>query len=271
MTGIGEQRLDVLLEGMPTISLEDMKAVKLMQRTDQKYVTTTAELLFLLELAAGSYYVQEINGLRIATYRTVYWDNPDGHTFFHDHQRGCLPRTKVRVRTYMDSNTSFLEVKRKDNHGKTHKSRIKISSLEEVVPDGEAEMFLASKTGFSFRQLQLSLGNQFQRFTLVNKAKTERVTCDFDLLFDNFETGRKSSLPGLAVIELKRDGRYPSPIHTVLRQLRIKPSGFSKYCMGMCHTADGLRINAFKERMRYVSQFVDNNLVEPLKSQPGGL
>jgi hypothetical protein len=51
------------------------------------------------------------------------------------------------------------------------------------------------------------------------------------------------------VIELKRDGRMHSPILTLLRQLRIKPSGFSKYCIGSAITNDNLKINRFKKRL----------------------
>ena len=53
----------------------------------------------------------------------------------------------------------------------------------------------------------------------------------------------------IVVIELKRDGRVHSPIIPLLRQLRIKPAGFSKYCIGACVTDDTLRVNRFKKRL----------------------
>ncbi|MBR1746510.1 MAG: polyphosphate polymerase domain-containing protein [Fibrobacter sp.] len=224
-----------------------------MNRTDQKYVTTVSRLLQLLALTEDSYYVQEIDGQRLAAYRTVYWDDPEEHNFFHRHQHGLLPRTKVRARTYVDSDLSFLEVKKKNNPGKTRKERIRVPSIDAVI-GGEGDAFLQEQTGFSFARLTPTVGNRFHRITLVNKGKTERLTIDFDLRFDNFETHREHALDNIVVIELKRDGRVFSPVLALLRQLRIKPSGFSKYCMGMCYTGDGLRINNFKTRLRRVER-----------------
>ena len=63
------------------------------------------------------------------------------------------------------------------------------------------------------------------------------------------ETGRSADVGQLVIIELKRDGNVFSPVLDMLRQLRIKPSGFSKYCIGSVMTNDGLKQNNFRERM----------------------
>ena len=76
------------------------------------------------------------------------------------------------------------------------------------------------------------MGNRFNRITLVNYDKTERLTIDFGIQFYNYATENRASMNNIVVIELKRDGRCPSPILPILRQLRIKPAGFSKYCIG---------------------------------------
>ena len=252
-------RLDTLLKVMEPITLEQMKSIRLMKRTDQKYVTTTRRLLELLTLVGESYFVQEIDGKRVATYRTVYWDNPDGHPFYQNHQRGCLPRTKIRARTYIDSNLSFLEIKKKNNHGKTSKKRIAVCDIDCVCRGEEGSFFVNDQTGLQLSDLHPSVGNRFHRVTLVNHGKTERLTIDFDLHFDNFETKREAELDDIVVIELKRDGRVFSPILPLLRQLRIMPSGFSKYCMGMCYTNDDLRINRFKVRLARVKKIRQRN------------
>ena len=98
--------------------------------------------------------------------------------------------------------------------------------------------------------------NNFRRITLVNKAKTERLTIDSELKFHNLQTGRDRDLTGLVIIELKRDGLQPSPILGMLRDLRIKPCGFSKYCMGSALTNPDLKRNNFKERLRMVERFL---------------
>ena len=79
--------------------------------------------------------------------------------------------------------------------------------------------------------------------------KTERLTIDFDIQFYNYHTEEHSEMENIVVIELKRDGRCHSPILPMLRQLRIKPAGFSKYCIGASVTDEGLHINRFKKRL----------------------
>lgn len=244
-----DAQLGALVEAMPPITLEEMAGIRLMKRTDSKFVTNRDRLARLLTLAADHYFSQEVAGQRVARYRTVYFDDPERHRFFSMHQCGHKPRTKIRARTYMDSGDSFLEVKRKNNHGKTSKKRIAIPSIESATARSEAATFVKECTGLDFSAFSPTLGNRFQRITLVNREKTERLTIDFGLSFDNFETGREAEMPDVVIIELKRDGRVPSPVLPLLRQLRIKPSGFSKYCIGSCLTNDGLRQNRFKKRL----------------------
>ncbi|MGM9688059.1 MAG: polyphosphate polymerase domain-containing protein [Alloprevotella sp.] len=250
------EHIDALLRAMPPITLEQMSEIRLMKRTDQKYLTNLPTLLRLLEMTRDSYYSQEIEGRRISPYATTYWDDPSD-LMFRTHQAGHAPRRKVRVRTYLSSDQSFLEVKKKDNHGKTSKSRVPVPSLQAVLEEQAGQDFLQQKTGFSLEHLVPTVGNRFNRITLVNRAKTERLTIDFDIQFYNYKTQLSAAMSNIVVIELKRDGRVPSPILPMLRTLRIKPSGFSKYCIGACVTDPTLRVNRFKKRLirvRKVSQ-----------------
>ena len=128
-----------LLSHLPPITLEEMSSIRLMNRTDTKFVTNIATLEHLLGMAEGQYYAQEICGHRISPYKTTYWDAPDSHEMFRSHQCGHSPRTKVRVRTYVDTQQTFLEIKHKDNHGKTRKKRVPVPSLDAVIKDGAGE------------------------------------------------------------------------------------------------------------------------------------
>ena len=101
-----------------------------------------------------------------------------------------------------------------------------------------------------------TVGNRFRRITLVNTEKTERLTVDLGLEFHNYETGTDESMGDAVIIELKRDGRVPSPILPILRRLRIKPQGFSKYCIGSVVTNGNLRVNNFKLKLRMVRKTV---------------
>ena len=183
---------------------------------------------------------------------------------FRQHHCAHFPRTKVRARTYLDSGHCFLEVKKKDNHGKTRKKRIEIPSIEAVVNDHYGEDFLTKRTGYTFNDIIPTIENAFQRITLVNDAKTERLTIDFGIQFLNHETGETGTVDDLVIIELKRDGRVHSPILALLRQLRIKPSGFSKYCIGSAITNNNLKINRFKKRMHRYEK-ITGNCIRPIQ------
>ena len=92
--------------------------------------------------------------------------------------------------------------------------------------------------------------NNFDRVTLVNYGKTERLTIDFNVRFHNFETGNDFDTERIVIIELKRDGNIFSPITNILRDLHIHQTGFSKCCIGMVTTDPNLKQNNFKQKLR---------------------
>ena len=65
---------------MPTITLDEMRSVKLMNRIDTKYVLAEDEVLTLLEhMAECGYRVQVINGVRLPIEKVYHAkDVPDG-------------------------------------------------------------------------------------------------------------------------------------------------------------------------------------------------
>lgn len=254
--------IEALARTLPAISLKEMSGIRLMNRTDQKYVTNVATLKELLVLAQGSYFSQEIAGKRVSPYATTYWDDTVKRSMFRQHETGRKPRQKVRVRTYLNSNTTFLEIKKKDNHGKTAKSRIEVPSLQAVINEHAGADFVMQKTGMLLNDLAPAVGNRFNRITLVNYDKTERLTIDFGIYFYNYLTEQRAAMDNIVVIELKRDGRCPSPILPLLRQLRIKPAGFSKYCVGASVTDPGLRINRFKKRLVKINKVAEKRPLE---------
>jgi len=241
------------LDKLEPITLEQMSGIKLMNRTDTKFVTNKTKLAQLLELAQGKYFAQFHDGSRIATYITTYWDTEDYH-FYLEHHNKRAPRQKVRVRTYVGSELTFLEVKTKNNHGRTKKKRIEVPSQEEL-PGGDE--FVNNLVHRHLDEIHPTVRNHFHRITLVNYEKTERLTIDFDVQFDNFETGTHKETGQLVIIELKRDGNVPSPVLDILRKLRIKPSGFSKYCIGSVMTNPKLKHNLFKPKLVRINRLVN--------------
>lgn len=235
------------------ITLPEMKCIKLMNRTDTKFVTSKSVLLRLLEMAEEKYYAQQIDDKRISEYRTVYWDT-DEYFFYTEHHNGRAPRQKVRVRTYMDSGENYIEIKTKNNHKRTKKKRITIPDY--MRPGEDASVFVEELTGRSLTTLHPALQNHFERITLVNYDKTERLTIDFNVDFHNFDTNLDSGTGDLVIVELKRDGNVFSPILEILRDLRIEPSGFSKYCIGSALTNPGLKQNNLKPKLQNVNRLV---------------
>lgn len=245
-----DTRLNELLEQLQPITLEEMSAIRLMNRTDTKFVTTKTKLTELLTMAQGHYYAQFNAGSRIASYRTTYWDTDDFH-FYMDHHNGRAPRQKVRVRTYMDSNVTFLEVKTKNNHKRTKKKRVEVPGQGQISAE---EAFLLERVRLHPTDIHETVQNNFHRITLVNYDKTERLTIDYDIRFHNFDTNQDANTGDLVIIELKRDGNVYSPVLEMLRQLRIKPHGFSKYCIGCALTNQNLKQNLFKPKLHYLAK-----------------
>ena len=247
--------MDELLKPFETITLEEMKSVKLMNRTDTKFVTNTSKLYQLLKMAQQDYYVQVIDGERNLDYDTTYFDTT-AFDMYNMHQSGHLNRQKIRFRTYCINHLQFMEVKTKNNHGRTKKKRIEVSDMD--LNDEEKRQFLHKHLRYDVEKLQPVLSNHFSRVTLVNKGMTERLTIDTGRNFHNVLNGSDKDMGQLVVIELKRDGLVYSPVLQMLRQLRIQPHGFSKYCMGSALTGqDHLPVNRFKCKLIEINKLVN--------------
>lgn len=253
-----------LLYTMPPITLEQMAGIRLMNRLDTKYVASKAQLVQLLQLVQNDYYVQETLDRRIIPYLTTYYDTQD-HFMYMMHHNQRARRMKVRVRTYVASHLTFLEVKNKNNHARTKKKRIEVPSQSDFRNTEGAHELVQCKTGFNLDRLSPVVRNEFNRVTLVNKGKTERLTIDFDICFHNCETGRDHGTDKLVVIELKRDGNVFSPVCNKLRDIHVHPTGFSKCCIGMALTDPQLKQNNFKPKLRNLEKingraFIDHQL-----------
>lgn len=260
---------DILTNYQP-ITLEEMSGIRLMNRTDTKFVTNIATLRKLLKLAVWQYRAQEIEGKRQARYYTMYFDTPDMQ-MYTCHHSGHANRQKLRIRSYVDSGLNFLEVKTKNNHKRTRKKRTTMFDFDPLAPARniafdshddnfkEYDSFLRENLWYKPGIMEEAIENRFNRITLVNNNKTERLTIDTDLCFHNIHTGNDCSLPELAIIELKRDGLVPSPILSLLNELRIKPLGFSKYCIGTALTNPDIRQNRFKQRLHALGKLAEAN------------
>lgn len=246
--------IEDILDRLRPISLEEMEDVRLMNRVDTKFLTTLPVLKRLLFDTKEDFLIQEINNKRNSHYYTCYFDTLDVRMYC-DHERGKKTRKKVRIRQYLDSDGfPFLEIKKKNNKGRTRKKRISMDCGGDIETYGD---FLYKQTGLFSEELSPKIENNFKRITLVNKEKTERITIDTSIEFHNFVSGRDLELPDLVIIEWKRDGRASnSNLKPILRELRIKESGFSKYVIGMALTDSSLPQNRLKPRIRLLEKIL---------------
>lgn len=248
-------KLDVWQQ-MPTITLDEMRSVKLMNRIDTKYVLSEEEVLQLLQRALeASYRVQIIDGVRACRYLTLYYDTPEREMFTLHHNRK-LTRQKLRTRTYLESGTTFFEIKNKSNRGRTKKRRTEIKAEELMcfAENVEARELLANNSSYTIDNLQPALITSFCRITLVNPTLTERSTIDLELSYEDARTGNKAHIERMAIVEIKQDGNTASELKLMLRDMHIAPLKVSKYCLGTTLTVEGIKHNRFKAKIQQINK-----------------
>src|ERR1051326_3393647 len=92
------------------ISLKEMDNVKLMNRTDTKFLFNIKYLPEILDEVKDHYRILEVEGKRLSRYETLYYDTEE-FEMYKAHHQGRLNRFKIRHRTYVESSLGFLEVK----------------------------------------------------------------------------------------------------------------------------------------------------------------
>ena len=254
--------LEAAVSALAPISLGEMDGIKLMNRIDSKYLTDEQTLLKILEDAAeAGYRALSIDGKQITRYNSVYYDTP-ALGMYYDHRNKHLVRQKVRTRAYMDSGQAFLEIKRKNNKGRTNKKRTEIP-VEELMgfsADDNAVAYLAKHSWYTVADISPVLATKFRRITLVNPAMTERLTIDTTLVFENYRTGCNTSLKDAVIIELKQDGRAASQMKGILLSRRVKPTRVSKYCVAVTLTDPQARPGRFKLKVRTIEKTIGKTI-----------
>ena len=250
-------------ERMGTIKLEEMVSIKLMNRVDTKYLTTESVLEKVLEKAADNgYRALEVEGSTISPYNSLYFDT-DSLKMFQDHHNRRLVRQKVRTRVYVSTSQTFLEIKRKNNKGRTKKKRTEIPSeaFADFRSNASAARFLSEHSDYSVDLIKPRLETLFRRITLVNRAKTERLTIDTSLRFINHDTSLTADLCSAVIIELKQDGRAESEMKRILLDCRVKPVHISKYCIGTTVTNPSAKSNRFKVKVRRIEKTTGEKII----------
>ncbi|MGZ3903470.1 MAG: polyphosphate polymerase domain-containing protein [Bacteroidia bacterium] len=246
-----------ILEKFEPISLKEMDSVKLMDRTDTKFTFNHIQFELILSEILEDYRVLEVDGKRISRYKTLYYDTGK-LDLYTKHHNGELNRYKIRHRSYLESNIGFLEVKFKNNKGRTVKNRIKKSDVP-LKWENDTETFLTEMLPFEPDTLLPVIWVNYSRLTLVNKKSAERLTIDLDLEFVKDDVTKK--LGSLVIAEVKQEKRKASPFLKIMRKYHIREGSISKYCLGIALTCNDVKKNNFKAKIQTLKHIIYDDLV----------
>ena len=233
---MNEGGFEGVVHALPSISLDEVfEAAELQTRVDRKYVVGVGQLEAIglpTEGAESNLAVLEIEGLRHFGYETVYFDTPDRRLYLDTAYRRPR-RFKVRVRTYVDTGTAMLEVKRKDGRGKTDKHRLDLGPVagRRHLDVGMREFVDSSIATDVTDQLAEVATTRFVRTTLVDVERHARYTFDQGLTTTAVD-GRVVQLRDAVVVECKSAGRA-TPMDRALWASGVRPARISKYCTAL--------------------------------------
>ena len=240
------------LNSFESIELKDMHSVKLMNRKECKYAVSYNTLLAILDKLKNAYFILDIDGKRIMQYESEYFDMPN-FRFYTSHQNGKQNRYKVRLRTYSLTGDKFLELKFKINKKRTIKERIKVGRNYKLADN---RSFLERHLPFSVEELEKKIEVRYDRITLVDKSLKERVTLDLNLSYSTVD--KISKFSDLAIIEIKYEGnRRDSKMDQILKENRIKPLSFSKYCFGISRHFTNVKKNNINMKIREINKNIE--------------
>jgi hypothetical protein len=235
-----------------SVGLDKAKLIKLEDRVDHKFICPVSLLPAIFKECYNEYSAVELNSKRWAKYNNLYFDTKN-HSLYHQHHSGKLNRYKIRIRTYLESGDSFLEIKSRTNKGRTQKVRTQINSN---IIDDNAKAIIYNNTGINFEELSPAIAIAYNRITLININRSERVTIDFDIKFkrENIEKG----IENLAIIEIKQKTSENSNLKNILHLHNIMEGSISKYCLGISQMIPNIKQNLFKEQHLQIHKLVEN-------------
>ena len=246
------EKLTSIVNNFNSISLSQMDEVKLMKRTDTKYAFHFSKLPFLLSKLQHHYLILEIKKNRMQSYRSLYFDTVE-RKFYLDHHNQRVNRNKIRFREYIESKLVFMEIKTKNNKGRTTKKRIKVSSIPTSLNEIHHN-FINEIIGKEL-DVQAQQWINFNRLTFVNILKNERLTIDVNLNFS--QNNHSVEMSDIVIAELKQERMSRrSEFIRISKDLGIHPMRLSKYCYSSTQLNPNLKKNRFKKKLLYINKLV---------------
>lgn len=251
MTGaLGE-----VISSLEPITLEEMDSVKLMDRTDTKFIFHRSRLPEILDEIKDYYRMLEINTIRNNDYETLYYDTENFELYLRHHNEKNN-RYKIRYRKYVNSNLHFFEIKFKNNKDRTIKSRVQQAGLEAEIKDN-AKFLLEDTTKYTSEMLRPVFWVNYSRMTLVSKGFEERLTIDTNLTFKNGSVS--TSFNDLIIAELKQEKAcLKSPFARIMSHYHIRENSISKYCLGVTQLVNEVKKNNFKPKLLILNKILRN-------------
>ena len=232
------------------ISLDEMDDVKLMSRTDTKFAFKANKMPLLLQELLPFYRILAIDGKLIHDYKSLYYDT-DNRKFYLDHHNGRVNRNKIRFREYVGSKLTFLEIKRKNNKGKTIKKRMKVDAISNEL--SEKQQNYIEKIIGKPMEVNAKQWINFSRITFVHKTQKERLTMDVNLTFEN--ENEKGDMKHIVIAEVKQERMSrSSDFMRIAKEMHILPIRISKYCLTTLALNPELKKNRFKEKVLFINK-----------------
>ena len=232
------------------ISLDEMDDVKLMSRTDTKFAFRANKMPLLLEKLLPFYRILAIDGELIHDYKSLYYDT-DCRKFYLDHHNGRVNRNKIRFREYVGSKLTFLEIKLKNNKGKTIKKRMKVDAISKELSTKQ-QNYIEKIIGKPM-EVNAKQWINFSRITFVHKTQKERMTMDVNLTFEN--ENEKGDMKHIVIAEVKQERMSrSSDFMRIAKEMHILPIRISKYCLTTLALNPELKKNRFKEKVLFINK-----------------
>ena len=272
-----ESTMSIVPTYWQSISLDELNEKAAMQtRVDRKYIVDADYAASILaELPADEAAVLEIDGQREFAYDSVYSDTPD-LVSYKASAIGSRNRVKVRTRSYLDSDLSFLEVKTEGAREFTVKERIPYSIENRDMLTAEGKEYVATAleqlTDASVDDLEPVVRTGYRRTTVYLPQSEQnpvdsRLTIDTSLTWTplsesvlmytadggegptKYQVGTEYTAPGTVIIETK-SGSAPSVADKYLWRAGIRPVKISKFATGMAALNPQLPANKWKRTIQ---------------------
>lgn len=246
-----------ILDDFEKLSFETIPEVAFSNRLETKFILSEIELPNLLEALKTHYSVVAFDGNPLAGYSTLYYDTNDLCLYLAHHNKRAQ-RYKIRKRTYLNNNTTYLEVKSQTSAKRANKDRVKQKEIGSISWTKYELDFLSTKSPFDPTKLIPTVLSSYSRITLLNKTQAERLTIDLHLSFSGNESMVKN-LDNLVVVETKQAANEWSPAWTSLKNRGMRPIAISKYCLGINYLYPLVKKNNFKQRLNAINKMMHHD------------